>query len=162
MNDSIYKANIVFSLYWQPDGITSCNPQRGEVSTRSKQQPQGCCFYFLMPVKLKRVWLKGITSGDPQRGGVNQIKATSLRDVVFIFSDWQAQTSLACLPEKIKMPRCAGHLDLVAERKGFEPLVPVRVQRFSRPPHSTALASLRIIGECKSKDFINIYPLNII
>ena len=30
----------------------------------------------------------------------------------------------------------------VAERKGFEPPVLERVQRFSRPPHSTTLASL--------------------
>ena len=30
-----------------------------------------------------------------------------------------------------------------AERKGFEPLDPRRGQRFSRPPHSTTLASLR-------------------
>lgn len=33
----------------------------------------------------------------------------------------------------------------VAERKGFEPPVLERVQRFSRPPHSTTLASLLII-----------------
>ena len=31
----------------------------------------------------------------------------------------------------------------VAERVGFEPTVPVRVQRFSRPSDSTALAPLR-------------------
>ena len=32
----------------------------------------------------------------------------------------------------------------MAEREGFEPSVPVRVQRFSRPPRSTAPAPLRI------------------
>jgi hypothetical protein len=52
-------------------------------------------FLFSQSGKLKRVWLMGITSGDPKGGSVNQIKATSLRDVVFIFSVWQAQTSLA-------------------------------------------------------------------
>ncbi len=31
-----------------------------------------------------------------------------------------------------------------AERKGFEPLVPVRVQRFSRPPRSTTPASFLV------------------
>ena len=31
---------------------------------------------------------------------------------------------------------------LLAEREGFEPSVQLPVQRFSRPPHSTALASL--------------------
>jgi hypothetical protein len=31
----------------------------------------------------------------------------------------------------------------VAERKGFEPLEPVKVQRFSRPPLSTAQPPLR-------------------
>ena len=30
-----------------------------------------------------------------------------------------------------------------AEGEGFEPPVPIRAQRFSRPPHSTALAPLR-------------------
>ena len=32
----------------------------------------------------------------------------------------------------------------IAERKGFEPLVPIRVQRFSRPPRSTTPASFLI------------------
>ena len=31
-----------------------------------------------------------------------------------------------------------------AEEEGFEPSVPLRAQRFSRPPHSTALAPLRV------------------
>lgn len=35
-------------------------------------------------------------------------------------------------------------IDFFAERKGFEPLVPVRVQRFSRPPRSTTPASFLI------------------
>ncbi len=34
---------------------------------------------------------------------------------------------------------------LLAERQGFEPWVRLREQRFSRPPHSTALASLHFI-----------------
>ena len=33
----------------------------------------------------------------------------------------------------------------LAERVGFEPTVPVRVQRFSRPPDSTTLAPLRTL-----------------
>jgi hypothetical protein len=32
----------------------------------------------------------------------------------------------------------------VAEREGFEPSVPIRVQRFSRPPRSTAPAPLQM------------------
>ena len=36
---------------------------------------------------------------------------------------------------------------LSAERKGFEPLVPVRVQRFSRPPRSTTPASFLISSQ---------------
>jgi hypothetical protein len=35
------------------------------------------------------------------------------------------------------------HFNL-AERVGFEPTEPVKVQRFSRPPDSTALAPLRL------------------
>ena len=38
-----------------------------------------------------------------------------------------------------------------AERQGFEPWVRLRRQRFSRPPHSTALASLRLTV-CKNKN----------
>src|SRR5262249_4999675 len=38
---------------------------------------------------------------------------------------------------------CSSHL--LAERVGFEPTVPLRVQRFSRPPGSTALAPLRML-----------------
>ena len=33
-----------------------------------------------------------------------------------------------------------------AEKEGFEPPVPVTVQRFSRPPHSTTLPSLQNIS----------------
>ena len=39
------------------------------------------------------------------------------------------------------------HKDL-AERGGFEPPEPIRAQRFSRPPDSTALASLRLGTVC--------------
>src|SRR5688572_13767780 len=35
---------------------------------------------------------------------------------------------------------------VVAERVGFEPTVPLQVQRFSRPPRSTTLAPLRTKG----------------
>ncbi len=34
----------------------------------------------------------------------------------------------------------------IAEKEGFEPPVPVTVQRFSRPPHSTTLPSLQNIA----------------
>ena len=55
---------------------------------------------------------------------------------------------LACfsviLPQKkdTDVVRVFAFLDL-AERGGFEPPEPIRVQRFSRPPRSTAPASLR-------------------
>jgi hypothetical protein len=39
----------------------------------------------------------------------------------------------------------------VAEREGFEPPGPLEVQRFSRPPRSTAPASLHAIGQCAQK-----------
>ena len=46
----------------------------------------------------------------------------------------------------------------MAEGKGFEPLVGSRPQRFSRPPHSTALPSLRKTAQ-KALSFLNvIYP----
>jgi len=40
---------------------------------------------------------------------------------------------------KLRSPKYAG----MAERQGFEPWEPVKVQRFSRPPHSTTLPPLR-------------------
>ena len=61
---------------------------------------------------------------------------------------------LACfsviLPQKkdTDVVRVFAFLDL-AERGGFEPPEPIRVQRFSRPPRSTAPASLRLFW-CKS------------
>src|SRR5215510_7843635 len=45
-------------------------------------------------------------------------------------------------------------LSSLAERVGFEPTVPVRVQRFSRPPDSATLAPLRI----KAHLFLITYP----
>src|SRR5262249_48566558 len=52
--------------------------------------------------------------------------------------------------EPMVAPRCflrAAYRLLVslAERVGFEPTAPVRVQRFSRPPDSTTLAPLRTL-----------------
>jgi len=46
----------------------------------------------------------GLPSVIRKGGGVNQIKATFLRNVVFIFSGWQAQTGLALrgLPSVIR------------------------------------------------------------
>src|ERR1043165_8017820 len=49
------------------------------------------------------------------------------------------------LPGYCLLPPC--HL---AERVGFEPTVPLRVQRFSRPPDSATLAPLRIRGPALS------------
>lgn len=46
-------------------------------------------------------------------------------------------------------------MNFLAERQGFEPWVHLRGQRFSRPPHSTALASLRIKKDCKSKNYFS-------
>ena len=43
---------------------------------------------------------------------------------------------------KIKNP-LAGAIFILAERVGFEPTVPLRVLRFSRPVHSTTLPPLR-------------------
>ena len=42
---------------------------------------------------------------------------------------------------------------LLAERQGFEPWVPVRVQRFSRPSRSTAPASFLGVLRVQSRGF---------
>ncbi len=51
----------------------------------------------------------------------------------------------------------------MAERVGFEPTVPVRVQQFSRLPDSTTLAPLLINGKCKVKNgkFINVRAISV-
>src|SRR5580698_5229807 len=36
------------------------------------------------------------------------------------------------------------------EREGFEPSKPAKVQRFSRPPHSTALPPLQVLASTQS------------
>lgn len=43
---------------------------------------------------------------------------------------------------------------ILAERQGFEPWVQLPAQRFSRPPHSTALASLLFINLRLAKESI--------
>lgn len=51
--------------------------------------------------------------------------------------------SLARCRKKPASQRNAGSAFTMAEREGFEPSRRSRAQRFSRPPHSTALPSLR-------------------
>ena len=48
------------------------------------------------------------------------------------------------LTQVLKQQEPADAGSLSAERKGFEPLIPLRAYRFSRPTHSTALPPLRI------------------
>lgn len=47
-----------------------------------------------------------------------------------------------------KSCNCLTYALLSAERQGFEPWVPVRVQRFSRPPRSTTPAPLLVVSAC--------------
>ena len=53
------------------------------------------------------------------------------------------------------------HSDWLAERQGFEPWVPKKVQRFSRPPRSTTPASLQRVSDsdCKINYFSEIYKI---
>lgn len=51
--------------------------------------------------------------------------------------------SLTCCRKKPASKKNAGLVFTMAEREGFEPSRRSRAQRFSRPPHSTALPSLR-------------------
>ena len=51
------------------------------------------------------------------------------------------------MPQKYEKKSEENFTLFVAERKGFEPPVLERVQRFSRPPHSTTLASLLRVAE---------------
>lgn len=56
--------------------------------------------------------------------------------------------------EKGLCRRLAKSLVLFAEREGFEPSVPVRVQRFSRPSQSSTLASFLNLIPCISPSSI--------
>lgn len=55
---------------------------------------------------------------------------------------------LHCPIKKLRLDRAK---PLSAERQGFEPWVPVRVQRFSRPSRSTTPASFLVLWLCGCK-----------
>ena len=65
----------------------------------------------------------------------------------FITVSAQLDRELKCTERK---PKAASglrrRLQVRAEREGFEPSVPVRAHRFSRPAHSAALAPLQFCG----------------
>ena len=48
---------------------------------------------------------------------------------------------------------------VMAEGEGFEPPVPLPVQRFSKPSHSTALAALHIIDNIDKDNKISYFLL---
>src|SRR5262245_44141105 len=60
----------------------------------------------------------------------------SIADCQLSISEIKALNAIANRQSTIRM----------AERVGFEPTVPLRVQRFSRPPDSTTLAPLRMLS----------------
>ena len=73
--------------------------------------------------------------------------------VAFIIPRW---TKLDCIHlillvfwRNSVLYRTSSDLEL-AEGEGFEPPLPVRVKRFSRPPVSTTHTSLRVSGKCFS------------
>ena len=73
--------------------------------------------------------------------GVPAMKRSALR-AFFIFI--RKPLSRLRFPSENKKPRLsAGRFCFIAEREGFEPSVRISEQRFSRPPHSATLASLR-------------------
>ena len=96
------------------------------------------------------VAIRGITFapqalGVPLGGEASDPKTQSSKAQLFMTAG--RENKLVCFPaschkKDTDVVRVFAFLDL-AERGGFEPPEPIRVQRFSRPPRSTAPASLR-------------------
>ena len=82
----------------------------------------------------------GLTSLIPEWGTYTSQNLLRFAHTGFS-SDPQLQAMLGC--SSIKKPCSSCKVLWCAEREGFEPSVPVRGQRFSRPPRSTTPASLR-------------------
>ena len=78
----------------------------------------------------------------PGRGGVNQKACAPSGRYGFLYLNALLKASFFNGPLNTKARMLSHPGFLIAEEKGFEPLVPARVQRFSRPPHSTALPFL--------------------
>lgn len=82
----------------------------------------------------------GISFTDPLRVAKQQMRAPT--GLVYSDSD-PYKSKLLARRHQNKRPRLQRGHSSVAERKGFEPPVQLPGQRFSRPPQSTTLASLR-------------------
>ena len=76
--------------------------------------------------------VSGLSAFTPGRPG-QRSPSTCVRFVCFTRRDPQGRTGIRQTNE-------------MAEREGFEPSVPLRAQRFSRPPRSTTPAPLRMRG----------------
>src|SRR5262249_21396576 len=84
----------------------------------------------VLPVK-PLLHLSGV--GDQDRGP----------SLVVVSKQFQPCQTLRAQTARIPDTRLTTPDSLLAERVGFEPTVPLRVQRFSRPPDSATLAPLR-------------------
>ena len=86
--------------------------------------------------------MKGIADSLRRRGHPCDKKKLAMLRFFFVFRNFLRMQAF-CEVLKTKKSEATLHSFFVAERKGFEPPVLERVQRFSRPPHSTTLASLQ-------------------
>ncbi len=86
--------------------------------------------------------LTGISFADPKKGGLSPMQTICFA-LRFLHSGSRSCKHGGCLNAKTLPPFGGSVCFGFAEEEGFEPPVPAREQRFSRPPQSTTLPFLR-------------------
>ena len=99
---------------------------------------------------LQSIWRRERDSpGDgrrpPSAARLRRLRATLENGLRRFLSSAPSRVRIHARATKKRATGPASAINL-AEREGFEPSEHLRAQRFSRPPHSTALPSLRRVG----------------
>ncbi len=130
-------------------GIT-CDSIRGEPSADGLSAPGITCDPSREELADEDISVHGITgfTGDPIVGDLQTIallmSACAHQEVSFSGLTHPGKSGLFCLKTKTCSVNDGTGVQWSAEREGFEPTVQLPGQRFSRPPQSTTLASLRL------------------
>ncbi len=125
---------------------SSCGIARGALSLWGRLQigdRHSLCSPVFSFTRIAQAALgSGIARGALSLWGRLQIgDRHSLCSPVFSFT----RIAQAALGIRVNEKTASGAVSTLAEREGFEPPLPLRVKRFSRPPHSTALPPLQVL-----------------